>query len=331
MHNLEELLKQLRLDPANDELKQKVQYWLRNHSDDDESQEIWERHWQQINTSLTEREYQRLDQLLEKIHKKTKGKQAAIKFQRNIYTKIAAGLLLPVLILAGIHYFKKESNISATNQIVVHESGVEPEHFFLPDRTEVWLNSDSKLSYAQNIHDSKQRLVSLSGEAYLKVYRDASHPFIVQTAYMDIRVLGTSFNVSAYADEKIISSTLEEGSIALQDKQGKQLGKLVPGEQATFKISNSVLTKSKVITTDLTSWKTGKLVFREAGIAEVARKLERRYGYTISISEDLLEENPTYSFSIQKEDLAEICRLIELSTNAKATINGLHIQLEKIK
>jgi ferric-dicitrate binding protein FerR (iron transport regulator) len=146
---------------------------------------------------------------------------------------------------------------------------------------------------------------------------------------MYIRVLGTSFDVSAYPDEQTISSTLEEGSIALFSKQGRQLGKLVPGEQVTFNIASSTLTKKKVKTSDLTSWTVGKLVFRDAGIAEVAHKLERRFGYTISISPELLEKNPTYTFTIQHEDINEICRLIELTTNAKVTIGGSHIQFEK--
>ena len=72
-----------------------------------------------------------------------------------------------------------------------------------------------------------------------------------------------------------------------------------------------------------------KLIFHNAGIAEVAQKLERRFGCTISISSELLEENPTYTFTVQHEDINEICRLIELSTNAKATINGKHIHFEK--
>jgi hypothetical protein len=90
-----------------------------------------------------------------------------------------------------------------------------------------------------------------------------------------------------------------------------------------------MLTKVKVNTTDFTSWTTGKLVFRNAGIAEVSRKLERRFGCTLSFSEELLEEKPTYTFTVQHEEINEICRLIELSTNAKASVNGTNIHFEK--
>ncbi len=336
MQKIEELLKQLRSDPTNNGLKQQLQDWLRNNPDNDQAQRLWEEHWHKVDTDLPEKDYHRLDELLEMIHiraniKPEQSNKSTAKYKRARYSLIAASLLLPLFILTGIHYYKRMNDLSGLNQLIVQESQTETKHFFLPDSTEVWLNSASRLNYAQNFYTSKQRVVSLTGQAYFKVSHNAARPFIVRTPQMDIRVLGTCFDVSAYPDDPVVSSTLEEGSIALLDKQGKQIGKLIPGEQATFNISKSSLIKAKVKTDDFTSWKTGKLIFKDTGIAEVARKLERRYSCIISVSPDLLEEDPAYTFSIQKESLEEICGLIELSTHVKATINGSHVQLEKIK
>lgn len=337
MHEFQELLDQLRLHPANKELKRKIREWLYENPEDEQTSKLLKEHWELINIDLSENVLSRLNRVFEEIHVKANMKLPVPKdnqrryLNRTAILRIAATLLIPVLIYAGVDYFIKAGNTKNVRQLIVETTGVNNRHFFLPDSTEIWLDSASKLSYSQDLRDSKQRLVSLSGHAYFKVYHDTVHPFIVQTPQMDIRVLGTLFDVSAYADEQTISSTLEEGSIALFNKQGKQLDRLVPGEQAVFDIASSTLRREKVKTTDFTSWTVGKLVFRDTGIAEVAKKLERRFGYTISISPELLEENPTYKFVIQHEDINEICRLIELSTNARATINGKHINIEKTK
>ena len=332
MHEFQELLDRLRSNPTDNKLKTKIRKWLRENPGDEQASRLLKNHWEMLYPDLSKSDLSRLDKLLEKIHEKASMKSSHHKKRYINHKKtlrIAATLLIPILIYSGIQYSIKFRNTENTGKLIIQTTSAKTQHFFLPDSTEVWLNSESRLNYSENLHKTKNRLVSLTGQAYFKVYHDAAHPFIVQTSQMDIRVLGTSFDVSAYPDEQTISSTLEEGSIALFSKQGKQLGKLVPGEQVTFNITRSTLTKKKVKTSDLTSWRAGKLVFRDAGIAEVARKLERRFGYTISISPELLEKNPTYTFTIQHEDINEICRLIELTTNAKVTIGGSYIQFEK--
>jgi ferric-dicitrate binding protein FerR (iron transport regulator) len=338
MHNtFEELLKQLRSDPNNPELKEKTQNWLRLHPESEDEHELWKNHWQQTGTHLSEADHQRLEKLLVRIHVKANipaSQQAPGRKKHKLIplAKIAASLLVPAILFSALYFYHHQnSNVSDKLSFITAEADTTMEHLLLPDSTEVWLNSKSQLRYSPDLAKSKQRLVSLSGQAYFKVHHDALHPFIVQTTQTDIRVLGTSFDVSAYPDDKMIYSTLEEGSIAVLNKQGTQLTKLTPGEQATFDRRHSTLSKSKVKTTDFTAWKTGKLIFKDCSIADVARKLERRYDCTITISEQLLQENPTYTFSIQNENLPEICKLIELSTQARATRNGKQIHFEKAK
>ncbi|MCG6191006.1 FecR family protein [Maribellus maritimus] len=334
MHKIQELLDRLRLNPVDNELRSEIRKLLRETIEDAQTSKLLKEHWSLLNTDLSENDLSRLDKILEEIHVKTNMKSPNNKkryINRKKIIQIAATLLLPIAIYAGIHYFKKAGNNEHIVQITTEITYTKTKHFFLPDSTEVWLNSESQLNYPENFERQENRLVTLTGQAYFKVYHDAAHPFIVQTSQIDIRVLGTSFDVSAYPNEQTISSTLEEGSIALYNKTGNQLEKLVPGEQAVFNITNSTLVKNKIKTSDQTSWKVGKLVFRDTGITEVARKLERRFGYSISIDPELQRTNPTYTFTVQHESINEICRLIELSTNAKATIKDTHIFLEKIE
>jgi len=339
MYKFEEILDQLRKSPNDHGLKIKVQELIQQNPDDKEMQQCIEKHWQLLEDDLKESDLGQLERLLENIHLKT-GIQPSIPVARikklhnkkriNLL-KIAAALLFPVLIYSSFQHFRKPGSPESSNLLMVEQTDGETRHFFLPDSTEVWLNSSSRISYPQDLGKAKVRLVNLSGQAYFKVFHDATHPFIVQTPRIDIRVLGTCFDVSAYPDEQFIYSTLEKGSIALLNKNGKQLEKLVPGEQAVFNLKTSSLQKEQVKTEEYTSWKSGKLIFRDSGIAEVAKKLEHRFGCTITISPELLHENPTYTFTIHKENLEEICHLIELSTNAKATVGGQYIQFEKIK
>lgn len=331
MHQVEELLRQLRLDPENEQLKQQIRDFIRENPDDALVNRLLKSHWKQQNMAVLAQAGQRLEMLLEQIHQ-----QAGIKKQpenpfipkpkQQRFWQVAAAVILPLLLFAGLQFFNFNWGKA---EMLVLESGTQTRHLLLPDSTEVWLNSASKITYSARLNREKKRLITLSGQAYFKVKHDAAHPFVVQTTQMDIRVLGTQFDVSAYPNDAQITSTLKEGSIALLDKSGRQVDQLVPGEQAVLKLSNLKIYKTKVEAADFTSWISGKLIFRDAAIGDVARKLERRYGCTISISPGLQAENPTYSFSLNQESLDEICRLIELSTNAKATINGTHIQLDK--
>lgn len=337
MHELEELLKQLRSNPENGALKKKVRQWLYQNGEDPKTTSLLRSHWELLDDELPERDLDQLRTTLKDIHRKVSMESASSKNNKNkkrginriSILKIAATLLIPILTYTTIEYGSHWHTAANTTELIAAKTGTETKHFFLPDSTEIWLNSESQLDYPSDFEHSKQRLVTLSGQAFFKVSHDANHPFVVQTSDVDIRVLGTSFDVSAYPEEERISTVLEEGAIALLNKEGKALDKLVPGEQAVFHTQRGDLNKMKVRTGDLTSWTSGKLIFYNTGIAEVVRKLERRFGYRISVSKELLEENPTYTFSIKHESIEEICQLICLSTDAEAIIEGKHIRLEK--
>lgn len=338
MNHLREILRQLRANPNDNKLKNELRKWLSQNQEDKAISAFLKEHWDAVESKLPENDQRRLDQLLKEIHRKANVNSTGeneVRFLRKRSTtvtllKIAAVLLLPVLVYSGILLTQKVDDRKNPERFIVKNAGKTVQHFFLPDSTEVWLNAASHLSYAENLNNTKKRSVTLSGQAYFKVYHDAAHPFIVQTPEIDIRVLGTSFDVSAYHDEPTISSILEEGSIAVFNKQGQQLDKLVPGEQAIYDIPGKVLNKKLVESDFYTSWKTGKLVFRNAGIVEIARKLERRFACTVTISPEILKENPSYTFSVQNEKLEEVCLLLELSSNdIKTLINGTQIRIEK--
>ncbi len=171
------------------------------------------------------------------------------------------------------------------NQLVV--SFGRQARIILSDQTEVWLNAGSRLVYP-TIFEKDKRKVQLQGEAFFKVSKDKTKPFIVETGNSRIKVLGTSFNVKAYPDEKVEETVLVEGSVSLN------IGKRLFGKEVLLKpdqrivisdISNSY-TVSKVEVGNYTSWINGLFVFVDEPLSSVLMRISRYYNIKIKWTED---------------------------------------------
>lgn len=143
----------------------------------------------------------------------------------------------------------------------------------LPDGSKVWLNAASRLKYP-TAFIGKERIVELEGQAYFEIAKNAHQPFKVHVNGSDIQVLGTSFDVMAYRDEKTTNTTLLEGAVKVADKI------LRPGQQAT--VSGSDVHIREVNTDDVIAWKNGYFSFRDADLPTIMRQLSRWYDVTIS-------------------------------------------------
>jgi len=194
-------------------------------------------------------------------------------------------------------------------------------HVVLPDGSEVWLNAGSTLSYAENFAMTDEREVYLQGEAYFDVHHDKTHPFVIHTTDMDIRDLGTVFNVKAYPDDPTTEATLISGAIEIILKQNDQHVLLKPREKLIwYRLKDSVAFHSTPITDSLqhprqyivqdihldrkyklypeTAWMENKLIFENESFAELAREMERRYAVQINICcEDIAQTPLTGSFT----------------------------------
>ena len=181
----------------------------------------------------------------------------------------------------------------------------------LNDGTKITLNAGSVLEFPSRFGQSVRRVV-LTGEAYFEVKRDEKRPFIVKTDNIEIKVLGTSFNVSSYFDEPGIYTTLVQGSIALIRK-GKPERIIVPGEQARYDKNNGTLNLFKVDTNEFTAWKEGLFYFKDLPLEEILRKIARWYDlkifYTNQEAKNLIFSGklPIYS------SVEDVLRKFELS------------------
>ncbi|NOU59298.1 FecR family protein [Marinifilum caeruleilacunae] len=147
----------------------------------------------------------------------------------------------------------------------------------LEDGTKVWINSETRLRYPTKFPKG-ERVVLLEGEAYFEVSKDQNRPFIVKTQGVDVRVLGTQFNISSYAEDETIQTTLVEGSVAVMDSKNPKTNLLLdPGYQAVYAKAAKQLENKKVNVDLYTSWKDGKFVFEQASLYDIMNKVSRWY------------------------------------------------------
>ncbi|MCB6972652.1 MULTISPECIES: FecR family protein [Butyricimonas] len=144
----------------------------------------------------------------------------------------------------------------------------------LSDGTKVYLNAESELSFPVSFKGG-QRMVELSGEAYFEVAKDAKHPFVIKTRDLSVKVLGTSFNLRAYDDEKSVTTTLAEGKVQVFD--GRQFEDIVPGEQVIYEKGAKTMVINKVDVGRYIAWREGKFIFRNERLEDIMSYLAKWY------------------------------------------------------
>lgn len=168
----------------------------------------------------------------------------------------------------------------------------------LPDGTQIWLNAGSTLIFPTTF-SGKTREVKLQGEMYAEVAHDPKRPFLVETDQLEIKVYGTRFNLSAYADANPWV-VLVEGSVGIKADRGREM-KLQPNERIV-RDENGTLDKTKVDASCFVSWKDGYLTYRETPIPEVLRQIERYYNLSFNLDDNVSLQNITCSGKIILSD-----------------------------
>lgn len=245
-----------------------------------------------------------LSYLLDRIHhdiRRNESSKMSAPLQRlsRIYIKIAAILLLPLLIAGGVileaRFFNNNHEIDVqSNSTIICPLGSRV-HFSLPDGTNGMLNSGSQLSYT--LPFTKRREIALSGEAWFDVMSDEKHPFTITAGNSTIKVLGTIFNLSAYPSEDYVEVVLQEGKVEFLNNISNEKTIILPKERLI--LQNGGVRKSTIDPIKYNSWTEGKLIFRGDPMEEVARRIERWYNIKVEIrNPELLR----YSFRATFDD-----------------------------
>ena len=194
----------------------------------------------------------------------------------------------------------------------------------LSDGTTIHLNAGSSIKYPVKFIEGTQREVFLKGEAFFDVIKNANHPFVVNVNDLNVRVLGTKFNVSSYPEDRNINTVLVEGSVALHDKDDTYNAStaflLEPGYKGEWNPDSKETTMSKVDTNEYTSWIEGRMIFRNAPFKIIRKKLERKYNVSIKNNNKILEER-TYNAVFDIESIEQVLRTLNEIYSIEYTID----------
>lgn len=198
----------------------------------------------------------------------------------------------------------------------------------LEDGTQVWMNADSKLEYDETFLTSKTREVTLKGEAYFEVTPDKTRPFIVHIQGVDIKVLGTAFNVKGYDGESQVEATLVHGKISIAGKGDKEQVTLAANQRAVFlKERKKLLVENNVEADTYTSWRKGVLVFEDQPVSEILPVLERTFNVTIH-TDAATALDCRFTAKISNKSLQEVLELFKTSDTIVYNIVGNEVFIE---
>ncbi|MDR1919316.1 MAG: DUF4974 domain-containing protein [Tannerellaceae bacterium] len=230
----------------------------------------------------------------------------------SLLLRAAAILILPLLTSTAVLsylYIKQLSSKAMAYYTVTAAPGTVTQ-VYLPDSSKVWLNAGSSLRYPASF-SSGERQVNLSGEGYFEVKSDPANPFYVSLSeVMRVKAYGTKFNVSSYEDDTAIETVLETGLVDVEFNT--QSVRLSPSEQASFDKAQKKVVITSVRIDEKTSWKEGKLMFRNASLEEVIKSLSRRYNVDIVLHK---ETEKTYKFraSFSNETITQVLNYMKLA------------------
>ncbi|TKC62178.1 DUF4974 domain-containing protein [Pedobacter hiemivivus] len=194
----------------------------------------------------------------------------------------------------------------------------------LPDGTQVWLNASSSLKYPA-VFTGTTRTVELKGEAYFEVAKDKHRPFKLRSGKQELKVLGTHFNVSAYADDSQVKTTLLEGSVQVTGAEGSLPGKdliLKPGQQSQF--SAAGLTVKMADTEEAVAWKNGYFKFNDEDIATILKKVSRWYDVDIQYEGKMTDK--IFNGKVSRYgNVSEVLQILQLTGAIQFKIEGRRI------
>ena len=236
-------------------------------------------------------------------------------------TKLYSGNRLEYVRPDSLH--KKELEF---NQLIIPKGTFY--HLVLSDGTKVWLNADSKMKYPVSFGKDK-REVSLHGEGYFEVAKDSTRPFIVSTEKMDVKVLGTTFDVNTYEDEGKSFVVLVEGLVEVSAGKGESRI-ITPGHMAEVNMydTQAKIQISKCDAEHYIAWKNGNFSFRNASLTEILKRVSRYYDVTV-IREQVFEEE-YYTGDVSSDvSLEYLLAVIESSTSVSFKVERKIVYVQK--
>jgi len=252
-----------------------------------------------------------------------------LKVRLHVY-KIAAVLLFGLL-MGSMGYLLLSNTENVQSEQVFYTDTYVPKgdklELTLPDGTHIFVNADSKLRIPSNF-SRENRHLWIEGEAYFNVTQDTDNPFLIVTPSINIEVLGTSFDLSCYANDEIVTTVLDEGSVRFSGANNVKINGalLKAGETARYHKETGIF---RIVETKdegyASAWKQGQLKFKDMPFYELARKIERLYDVEIEMDDELKFER--YTGEINSETVWAVMNHFAIATPFNVTVNGRQIKV----
>lgn len=316
---------------------------------DDYKEAAFNKHLQRMSNHFSEPVMQYESELpAEPAEERPVGKRRVVRLITWL-SAAAAAVVLGYFAYCYIPFTSSKNSLQAQNTVSTKRGS--KSKIQLPDGTQVWLNADSKITYNENFQGNI-REVQLSGEAFFDVVHDEDRPFVIHTNVIDVKVLGTAFNVRSYSDEKNTETSLIRGSveITLRNNPDKKIvlkpnDKLIVDNleakaetdspdvvRANHSNHASLLTLGKVNFKENkesaleTMWVKNTLAFDKETLENIALQIERWYDVKVNIPDSRIR-NVEYSGVFENEDLEQVMEALRISGNFHYDINKKEVTI----
>lgn len=231
------------------------------------------------------------------------------------YIQIAASFILPVCLIAMFFMYRENQQLASIpmTKITTHED--EQVNITLPDGTVVGMNSHSELKYAAQDFGKQIREVDFQGEAHYKVAKDPEHPFIIHALEMEVKVLGTEFNLINRKEEQTAEIALLNGSVKLTALNSGKTYTMSPNEVVVLnKKTGSMDIHHSDNVSDATAWQQKQMVFHDTALSEVVASLNKTYKANILLKS---KQRERFTGTLPTNNLDEAMKIIKLSYDVK--------------
>ena len=221
--------------------------------------------------------------------------------------------------MAGLVYRAKDTIVKALEYHLLSVPRAGEYVMTLSDGTKVWNNAESEIKYPV-VFGPDKREVFITGEAFFEVVKDSLRPFIVHTPNAQTTVLGTSFNIRAYPEEKRSQTTLAEGSVRIYSPGSSML--LKPGEQAEVSALSGEMVKQEVEVKNFTSWKDGRFVFEQQPLEDIMRTLERWYDIRVIFKDEGAKRISLSGNMKRYGDFSQVMKMLQMTGDVRFELHG---------
>lgn len=252
---------------------------------------------------------------------------------RRWYMAGAAAVLVPLLITAyrmvihtPVHKATEQpatAQTGAGKQRRLYNSTNETRLAAMPDGSRIWLTAYSSITYNAAAYSSSLREITLEGEAFFDVRHDEAHPFVVRHGAIATQVLGTAFNIEAYADERAIRIALLRGKVAVKTAgaglQSQPLQVLEPGQVLSYQKASGQMKLRSLLMKEESDYTKGYFVLNDIPLADALHRIERKYHTPILVPRTLKLDNMRVTAVFKSGTVAEILQNLLF-------IHGLHFR-----